>query len=142
MLPPRLPELRDCCRLVDTDLLEISSGRRRISTMTRKSYPLEFTPDAVALARENDAHLAQVAKGLGVARTNLLNSVRKAEKGDSPWPGSSQADMPELEELCRPDKLLEQEAEVMRRAVGYLSGDQPNESTGLGAVPFIRCSPC
>ena len=52
--------------------------------MTRKTYPLEFTLDAVALARENGAQIAQVARDLGLAKTTLLNWVRKAEKGDSP----------------------------------------------------------
>jgi transposase-like protein len=62
------------------DLLELGSGSGRINTMTRKTYPLEFKLDAVALTRENGAHQAQVARDLGVAKTTLLNWVRKAEK--------------------------------------------------------------
>ena len=89
--------------------------------MTRKTYPLEFKLDAVALARENGAQMAQVARDLGLAKTTLLNWVRKAEKDDIPRPSLSQADMSELRELRRRNKLLEQEAEVMRRAAGYLS---------------------
>ena len=89
--------------------------------MTRKTYPLEFKLDAVALARENGAQMAQVARDLGLEKTTLLNWVRKAEKDDIPRPNLSQADMSELRELRRRNKLLEQEAEVMRRAVGYLS---------------------
>jgi transposase len=103
------------------DLLELGSGSGRINTITRKTYPLEFKLDAVALARENGAHLAQVARDLGVAKTTLLNWVRKAEKDHIPRPSLSGADMTELRELRRHNKLLEQEAEVMRRAVGYLS---------------------
>ena len=89
--------------------------------MTRKSYPLEFKLDAVALARENGAQVAQVARDLGIAKTTLMNWVRKGEKDDTPRSNLSQADMSELRELRRRNKLLEQEAEVMRRAVGYLS---------------------
>ncbi|MBC7592555.1 MAG: transposase [Kineosporiaceae bacterium] len=48
--------------------------------MTRKTYPLEFTLDAVALARENGAHVAQDARDLRLAKTTLLNWMRKAEK--------------------------------------------------------------
>ena len=44
------------------------------------------------------------------ARTTLLNWVRKAEKDDIPRPSLSQADMSELRELRRRNKLLEQEA--------------------------------
>ena len=89
--------------------------------MIRKSYPLEFKLDAVALARENGAQVAQVARDLGIAKTTLMNWVRKGEKDDTPRSNLSQADMSELRELRRRNKLLEQEAEVMRRAVGYLS---------------------
>ena len=89
--------------------------------MTRKTYPLEFKLDAVALARENGAQMAQVARDRGLAKTTLLNWVRKAEKDDTPRSNLSQADMSELRELRRRNKLSEQEAEVMRRAVGYLS---------------------
>ena len=46
--------------------------------MARKTYPLEFKLDAVALARENGAQMAQVARDLGLAKTTLLNWVRKA----------------------------------------------------------------
>jgi transposase-like protein len=71
------------------DLLELGSGSGRINTITRKTYPLEFKLDAVALARENGAHLAQVARDLGVAKTTLLNWVRKAEKDHIPRPSLS-----------------------------------------------------
>ena len=58
--------------------------------MTRKTYPLEFKLDAVALARENGAQMAQVARDLGLAKTTLLNWVRKAEKDDIPRPSLRQ----------------------------------------------------
>ena len=102
-------------------MLELGSGSGRINTTTQRTYPLEFKLDAVALARENGAQMAQVARDLGLAKTTLLNWVRKAEKGDSPRPSLSQADMSELRELRRRNKRLKQEAEVMREAAGYLS---------------------
>jgi transposase len=89
--------------------------------MTRRTYPLEFKLDAVALARENGAQVGLGAFFLGGDKTTLMNWVRKGEKDDIPRPNLSQADMSELRELRRRNKLLEQEAEVMRRAVGYLS---------------------
>ena len=46
--------------------------------MARKTYPLEFKLDAVALARENGAQVARVARDLGIAKMTLLNWVRKA----------------------------------------------------------------
>ena len=67
--------------------------------MTRKTYPLEFKLDAVALARENGAQMAQVARDLGLAKTTLLNWVRKAEKDNSPRPGVSQADIRAIRQL-------------------------------------------
>jgi transposase len=91
--------------------------------MPKQTYPLEFKRDAVALVRHSDGPLSRVAKDLGVAETTLQNWVRKAEIDDGQRPGTTTTDSAELRELRRRNRLLEQEAEVMRRAVGYLSRD-------------------
>lgn len=89
--------------------------------MPKKTYPLEFKRDAVALVQQNGASLSRIALDLGVASTTLQNWVRKTEIDDGVRPGTTTSDAAEIRELRRRNRLLEQEAEVMRRAVGYLS---------------------
>lgn len=89
--------------------------------MTIKRYPLEFKRDAVALTRQAGAGLPQIAKDLGIGKSTLHNWVQKADIDAGDRPGLSTADAQKLRDLRRRNKLLEQEAEVMRRAVGYLS---------------------
>ena len=76
------------------------------------------------MTREFGAQFSQIATDLGVAKATLFNWVQNAEKESSPRPElsvSEMTEMTELRELRRRTKLLEHEAVVMRRAVGYLS---------------------
>jgi transposase len=89
--------------------------------MPKKTYRLEFKRDAVALVQQNGASLTRIALDLGVASSTLQNWVHKAEIDDGVRPATATADAAEIRELSRRKRLLEQEVEVMRRAVGHLS---------------------
>lgn len=90
-----------------------------------KPYPLEFRRDVIAVARKGDATLRQVAKDFGISETCLQRWLKIADREDgldrAAPPPSSSDESAELREARKRIKLLEQEAEVMRRAVGYLS---------------------
>jgi len=88
-----------------------------------KPYPIEFRRDVVAVARKHEAPLAQIAKDFGISETCLSNWLKKADIDDGVRPGSTEKDSAELREAKKRIRLLEQEAEVMRRAVAYLSRD-------------------
>jgi transposase len=88
-----------------------------------KAFPLEFRRDVVAVARKNEAPIARVAKDFGISESCLQRWLKLADIEDGNRPGVTQADAAELREAKKRIRLLEQEAEVMRRAVAYLSRD-------------------
>jgi transposase-like protein len=88
-----------------------------------KPYPVEFRRDVVAVARKHEAPLTQIAKDFGISDASLYNWVARADLEDGLAPGLTQKDALELRDAKKRIRLLEQEAEVMRRAVAYLSRD-------------------
>ena len=88
-----------------------------------KAHPVEFRRDVVAVARKREAPLAQIAKDFGISESCLSNWLRKADIEDGVKPGVTASESTELRDARRRIRLLEQEAEVMRRAVAYLSRD-------------------
>jgi transposase len=88
-----------------------------------KPYPKEFRDDVVAVARKGDAPLNQIARDFGISEGCLHNWLKKADIEDGARPGPTIAEAAELREARKRIRLLEQEAEVMRRAVAYLSRD-------------------
>jgi transposase len=89
-----------------------------------KAFPDEFRRDVIAVARKGEAPLRQIAKDFGISEGCLHRWLKIADREDGvdDAGGRSSGDQAaELREAHRRIKLLEQEAEVMRRAVGYLS---------------------
>jgi transposase len=84
-------------------------------------YPKEFRDDVVAVARQGQAPLSQIAKDFGISEGTLSNWLKKADIEDGHRPGLSESDRAELRELKKRNRLLEQENEVLRRAAAYLS---------------------
>ena len=88
-----------------------------------KPFPEEFRRDVVAVARKREAPLTQIAKDFGISEPTLHNWFKKADIEDGNRPGMTKDESAELREAKKRIRLLEQEAEVMRRAVAYLSRD-------------------
>jgi transposase len=89
-----------------------------------KPFPEEFRRDVIAVARKGDAPVRQVARDFGISEACLHRWLKIADRDDGVTPEASPAgcdQSAELREAHKRIKLLEQEAEVMRRAVGYLS---------------------
>jgi transposase len=91
-----------------------------------KKYTDEFKRDVVALVRQGDSTQRQIAKDFGVSKSALgawLHNAELLERGlSSPSAeGGGKDDKAALREAMKRIRLLEQEAEVMRRAVAYLS---------------------
>ena len=87
-----------------------------------KPYPPEFRRDVVAVARKHEAPLNQIAKDFGISESCLANWLKKADV-QGVKPGVTEKESTELRDAKKRIRLLEQEAEVMRRAVAYLSRD-------------------
>ncbi|MBF6221734.1 transposase [Nocardia abscessus] len=88
-----------------------------------KPYPEEFRRDVVAVARKGEIPLTQIAKDFGISQSCVKNWVRQADMEDGHRPGATADESAELREARRRIRQLEQEAEVMRRAVAYFSRD-------------------
>lgn len=88
-----------------------------------KPFPKEFRDDVVAVARKGEAPLNQIAKDFGISEGCLHGWLKRADLAEGARPGTTAAESAELREAKKRIRLLEQEAEVMRRAVAYLSRD-------------------
>ncbi|MCV7205775.1 IS3 family transposase [Mycolicibacterium peregrinum] len=92
-----------------------------------KPFPAEFRADVIAVARKGEAPLRQIAKDFGISEACLHRWLKIADRQDGvdrPASAAASDDVAaQLREAHKRIKLLEQEAEVMRRAVGYLSRD-------------------
>lgn len=92
-----------------------------------KPFPAEFRADVSAVARKGEAPLRQIVKEFGISEACLHRWLKIADREDGvAGSGSAAASddvSAQLREAHKRIKLLEQEAEVMRRAVGYLSRD-------------------
>lgn len=92
-----------------------------------KAFPEEFRRDVIAVARKGEAPLRQIAKDFGISEGCLHRWLKIADREDGMERGTATKtgldESAELREARKRIKLLEQEAEVMRRAVAYLSRD-------------------
>lgn len=92
-----------------------------------KAFPEEFRRDVIAVARKGEAPLRQIAKDFGISEGCLHRWLKIADRDDGIERGTATKtgldESAELREARKRIKLLEQEAEVMRRAVAYLSRD-------------------
>lgn len=88
-----------------------------------KPFPIEFRNDVVAVAKKGQAPIAQVARDFGISESCLQRWLKLDDIEGGKRPGVTSDESAELRELRKRNRLLEQEAEVMRRAVAYLSRD-------------------
>ena len=95
------------------------------------AYPKGFRRDVIAVARQGDQSLAQVARRFGISESCLSRWLRRADREDAGLISSSTRGAPasasELEaenrELGRRTKQLEQENEILRRATACFARD-------------------
>jgi transposase len=95
-----------------------------------KPFPPEFRRDVIAVARKGEASVAQVARDFGISESCLQRWLKIADREDGLAPpassdrgGGGRDESPELRELRRRNKLLEQENEILRRATAYFARD-------------------
>ncbi len=95
-----------------------------------KAFPEEFRRDVIAVAREGEAPLRQIAKDFGISEGCLHRWLKIADREDGVVrdgrqnPGDESA---ELRELKKRNRLLEQENDVLRRAAASYGGRPVND---------------
>lgn len=77
----------------------------------------------VAVARRGDAPLTKIAQDFGVSPAALHRWLKIADEEDEPGARAAKEESLKLREACKRIRLLEKDAEVMRRAVAYHSRD-------------------
>ena len=95
------------------------------------AYPMEFRRDVVQVARnrERGVSLEKIAADFGIHPITLSNWLKRADIDDGVKPGVTSAESVELREANKRIRLLEQEAEVLKRALAYVSqGSLPGKS--------------
>jgi transposase len=95
-----------------------------------KPFPEEFRRDVIAVARQGDQSITQVAKSFGVSQSCLARWLRIADREDGlagPAAPTTPAVGGDLEAenrvLRKRTKQLEQENEILRRATAYFARD-------------------
>jgi transposase-like protein len=96
-----------------------------------KPFPKEFRRDVIAVARQGDRSIAEVARSFGVSESCLQRWLKIADREDGIDPGtpstavsSAGVDLEaENRELRKRAKQLEQENEILRRATAYFARD-------------------
>jgi transposase len=90
-------------------------------------YPKEFRRDVIAVARQGDQSIAQVARSFGISESCLNRWLKVADREDgvpTARPASPAViDEHEVRELRKRNKQLEQEVEILRRATAYFARD-------------------
>lgn len=90
-----------------------------------RPYPKEFREGAIALARQGERSVPDIAKDLGIAESCLRNwlkqdKVDRHERDD----GITTNERAELNELRRKVRRLEQEKEILRKAAACFARDE------------------
>ncbi|MDT0276267.1 transposase [Blastococcus goldschmidtiae] len=93
-----------------------------------KPFPKEFRRDVIAVARQGDQSIAQVARNFGVSESCLARWLKIADREDGISGPSSLGDAggdleAENRALRKRAKQLEQENEILRRATAYFARD-------------------
>jgi transposase-like protein len=93
-----------------------------------KPFPKEFRADVIAVARQGDQSIAQVARSFGVSESCLARWLKIADRDEgrasSSPAGTADGDLEaENRELRKRAKQLEQENEILRRATAYFARD-------------------
>ena len=86
-----------------------------------KPHPKEFRDDVVAVARQGEMPIEQVAKDFGITESCLRRWLARDDVEAGVRPGVTQAESEELRKAKRRVRELEMENEVLRRAAAYLS---------------------
>jgi transposase-like protein len=94
-----------------------------------KPFPKEFRRDVIAVARQGDQSIAQVARNFGVSESCLARWLKIADREDGVTGTTSSAGVAggdleaENRALRKRAKQLEQENEILRRATAYFARD-------------------
>ncbi|MFI1386333.1 transposase [Embleya sp. NPDC020886] len=97
----------------------------------RRSFTPEFKAEIVALCRQGDRSVGQVAKDFDPTETAVRDRVKQAEVDTGERNGTTSAEREELTRLRRENTRLRQDVEVLKRATAFFAS-MPKLRTSAG----------
>jgi transposase len=93
---------------------------------TRRHFDQQFKVDAVRLLSESGKSVAEVARELGIGRSELQRWKKQLQSGRSPehvFPGNGKVspEKKELEDLRRELARVKEEREILKKAMAVFS---------------------
>ena len=91
-----------------------------------KRYPSEFRRDAVALVRDGEDTIPEVAERLGIAVQSLRNWLKEAEEtadGDNPHREIDESEREELRRLRGRVRVLRRERDILKQALALMASN-------------------
>jgi transposase len=103
-------------------------NKEQSTVRTRRTFTREFKEEAVRMVTERGHHLSQVARDLGLD-PKLIRRWRAAleQEGPQAFPGKGhqKPEEEELRRLRREIARLEEEREILKKALAIFSGPRP-----------------
>ena len=87
----------------------------------RKHFDKEFKIAAVKMALEGEQSLSSVARDLGISDNTLLIWKKKYIQENGKQKAEEVVDMAEHRRLIRENKILKEERDILKKAIGYFS---------------------
>ncbi len=88
---------------------------------TRKRFDKEFKISTVKMVLEGQQSLSSVARDLGIADNTLQNWKKKYLKDNARQNDETVVDMSEYRRALREIKVLREERDILKKAIGYFS---------------------
>jgi transposase len=86
-------------------------------------YSKEFRREAVQLLRTGDRTVSQLAKELGVSQGSLRNWASQRDVDEGKIEGLNSDERDELRRLCRENKVLAEEREILKKAAAFFASE-------------------
>jgi transposase len=87
----------------------------------RKSFDKEFKLSAVKMVIEGNQSLSSIARDLGIADNTLQNWKKKYLKENMKPEDEFVVDKAEYKRLLRENRVLKEERDILKKAIGYFS---------------------
>ena|SRR5437879_8694210 len=95
---------------------------------TQRTFTREFKVEAVQLVQSSKKPLAHIARDLGISDSALHHWCKQfCEHGEQAFPGSGHQtpQEEEIRQLKKENDLLRQERDILKKAIGIFSRNQP-----------------